>query len=198
MGQTTGELRADLERQRSELSHDLEAIGDRVSPSRIAQRRTASLRSGVQRAKDAVMGTATAAPHAATEQIGEVAGRAGETVSQVPDAARQQVQGNPLAAGLLAFSAGLVVATLLPETPPERQLARQIQPKLEDAASAVGSAAQEMREHLEPAAKDAAAELRDTAKESVSAVRDEAQQAGSTVAEEAKPASPTSSTTPSI
>jgi hypothetical protein len=143
------------------------------------------------------MGTATAAPGAAKEQVGEVAGRAGETIGQVPEAARQQVQGNPLAAGLLAFSAGLVVAALLPETPPERQLAQQIQPKLEDAAAEVGSAAQEMREHLEPAAKDAAAELRDTAKESVSAVKDEAQQAGSTVADEARSTSPASSTTPS-
>ena len=44
MGQTTGQLKTELEQRRADVSADLEALGDRVSPGRMADRRRAQLR----------------------------------------------------------------------------------------------------------------------------------------------------------
>src|SRR3954471_805237 len=58
MGQTAEELRGQLGEQRAEISRDLDAIGDRVSPQRMVERRKAAMRQRVSDIKDTVMGTA--------------------------------------------------------------------------------------------------------------------------------------------
>ena len=61
MGTRADELKSDLERQREALGEDLEAVGDRVSPGRVVERRRAALRQGFGRLRDRVMGTADSA-----------------------------------------------------------------------------------------------------------------------------------------
>ena len=56
MGTTPDELRNELEQQRESLSRDLVAIGDRVSPNRIVERRRMAVRQSFGRAREAVMG----------------------------------------------------------------------------------------------------------------------------------------------
>ena len=56
MGTTPDELRYELEQQRESLSRDLVAIGDRVSPGRMVERRKMAVRDSFGRARDAVMG----------------------------------------------------------------------------------------------------------------------------------------------
>ena len=58
MGQTTEDLRAQIADQRETLGRDLEAIGDRVSPTRMAERRKNAVRERWQSTKTRVMGTA--------------------------------------------------------------------------------------------------------------------------------------------
>ena len=116
--------------------------------------------------RERVMGTASStadtASHIASDAVG--------AVGQAPEATRRQVEGNPLAAGVLAFAAGLVVAALVPESESERAIAERVQPQVEQVASEVGEAASESVQHLRPAAQDAAEHLKDRAQQSVSTV----------------------------
>jgi ElaB/YqjD/DUF883 family membrane-anchored ribosome-binding protein len=166
MGQTTEELRAQVAEQREDLGRDLEAIGDRVSPGRMAQRRKAAVRERFSSAKDRVMGTA---------------GDARDAVSSVPQGAKNTIEGNPLAVGLIAFGTGLVIATLLPETRPEQQLVEKLQPSLESAASELGAAAQDTAQQLKPKIQEAAGQLKDHATEATSETADHAKQAAQEV-----------------
>ena len=56
MGQTAEELRGQLVYQRAEVSRDLDAIGDRVSPHRMVERRQAAVRQRFTDIKERVMG----------------------------------------------------------------------------------------------------------------------------------------------
>ncbi|HEX2384768.1 MAG TPA: DUF3618 domain-containing protein [Acidimicrobiales bacterium] len=162
MGQTTDELRSQIAEQRDDLGRDLEAIGDRVSPGRMAQRRKAAVRERFTSAKEHVMGTA---------------GDARDAVGSVPQSAKSTIEGNPLAVGLIAFGTGLVIATLLPETRPEQQLVEKMQPSLESAASEIGAAAKDTAEQLKPKVQDAANQLKDHAADAASHTTDQAKQA---------------------
>jgi len=174
MGQTTGELKAELERHRVEVGADLEAIGDRVSPGRMVERRRAQLSERVSGFKDRVMGSATEARSTVHEDARAVAG----AVADAPSAARRQVQGNPIAAGVIAFAAGVLVASALPESEPEQQLAEQMQPGLAQAAQESRTVAGEMAEHLEPAAKEATKEVAHHAQEAAEQVKEHAASGG--------------------
>jgi hypothetical protein len=171
MAQTTDELTLRIEEQRSVLGYHLDELGDKVSPRRMAERRKAAVRDRWWSVKDRVMGTADAG----SERAHEMKDEAMDAARRAPEAARRQYEGNPLAAGLLAFAAGLVVAAVLPETEKERELARSVQPHLEAAASEVGAVAQDSAEALKPAARDAAEH-----------VKQQAQQSGETVKEDAR------------
>jgi len=193
---STEQLRADLARQRGEITGTLEAIGDRVSPGRAVERKRAAVRNRLTSVKESVMGTPDFDPRAKAidlrDSAGAAAGAVGDTASAVagkvaeaPELASRQVQGNPLAAGLIAFGAGLLVATVLPESDPERRVARKVQPQLEDAARQAREIGQEVAADLKDQAGQAAEEVRATATDATQAVKDEAQQAGQQVRDEA-------------
>jgi hypothetical protein len=71
-----------------------------------------------------------------------------------PGAGAAACPGNPLAAGLIAFGAGWLVASLLPATEPEQQVAWQAR---DLAAEKVGPVAQQLGQ----TGREAAQELRD-------------------------------------
>ena len=170
MGQTTGQLKTELEQHRADVSADLEALGDRVSPGRMADRRRAQMRQSVTRMKDRVMGPASHSAQTVRDQAGEIAG----TVGDAPDAARRQVSGNPLAAGVIAFAAGVLVASMLPESEPEQRLAERVEPKLAEAVGETRDAAMEAAQHLKPAAEDAARDVAARARDSADQVKEQA------------------------
>ena len=58
MAEVSQELRHDIERIRDDLDHTLDALGERVSPRRIAQRRKDAVRVRATRMRTAVMGSA--------------------------------------------------------------------------------------------------------------------------------------------
>jgi len=182
MGQTTEDLKAQIADQRDTLGRDLEAIGDRVSPSRMAQRRKAAVREHWQSTKNRVMGSADTA----TNKLSDAASGMGEAVTSVPQRAAGVAEGNPLAVGLIAFGAGLVVATLLPETEREKKLAAKVQPTIEHAASEVGASAQGAIEQMKPAVQEAVDEVKSSTRESAQQVKEHATDAASQTAADAK------------
>jgi uncharacterized protein DUF3618 len=95
------QLRREIEQTQRGLSADVNALTEKVTPRRIVQRRMAHARSGITTMKDKVMGTA----------------------SNGTGAVRRRTEGNPLAAGLIAFGLGWLTASLLPASKREQQLA---------------------------------------------------------------------------
>jgi hypothetical protein len=191
MGTTAEELRRQLAEERAGISRDLEAIGDRVSPGRMMQRRRIAMRQRVTGIKDRVMGAAEGPQKvgsSAASAASTAASTAADTIRETPDMARRATEGNPLAAGLVAFGTGLVIATLLPETRAERTLTESVQPQLEQLASSAGQAAQEAAEAVKPVAQQAAQELKSSVQDSVATVKDQASQAASETKDHAKEA----------
>ena len=171
MGQSAAELRREIETTRGELGETLDAIGDRVSPGRMIERRKDRMSEGVRLVRDRVMGTAEQAGHAA----GDVAGDAMDTVRSAPDAARRQTQGNPLAAGAVAFGVGVLLASVFPASDTEKRAAEELMDKAEPLKQGVIEAGKEVAEHMKEPTRDAMEHLKDTAVESKESVQDVAQ-----------------------
>ena len=129
-----------------------------------------------QSIKDRVMGTI-----GGTERASELKSEVVDAARHSPETAREQVEGNPIAAGVLAFAAGLVVAALVPKTPQEQQLARSIQPHLETAATEAGQAARDGVAALEPKAREAAEHVKQQAQQSAAIVKEDAQDTASSL-----------------
>jgi hypothetical protein len=78
-------------------------------------------------AKDAVTDKA----YAAKDTVSEKASDAAEAVSEAPAALKRRTQGNPLAAGVIAFGLGMLVSSLITSSEKERQAVSQLQENLE-------------------------------------------------------------------
>jgi len=181
MGQSTEELTKQISGTRDDLAQDLNALHDKVSPSAIVGRRTAAAKGRVQQVRSRVMGTVQGAQEGASSAAGSVS----DTTHQALDTAEERFDGSPLAAGLVAFGAGVVVSALFPATEKETRAAHRLvdaakehgQP-LADEARSVG---QEMGAQLKETASEAAQQVKDSATESAERVRDEGQNAAESV-----------------
>ncbi|MEU5259365.1 DUF3618 domain-containing protein [Amycolatopsis sp. NPDC021455] len=175
-------IRREIEGTQRNLSTDVNALTEKVTPGRIVERRVGRMRTAFGNARDRVMGTAAGAASTTGDKVGSAASATGDklagAVSDAPASIRRGTQGNPLAAGLIAFGAGWLVSSLLPASDPERRLAGQ----------ATGLA----REHVAPAAQHAAEELKENLREPVrqaaDSVKSEAADAATTVKDEARSA----------
>jgi gas vesicle protein len=201
MAQNTLQVRRDIERIRAELDETLDALGDHVRPSRIAERRTRPLRRSFRSARERVMGTATSAVSSASDGVqgaqSQAAGAAGEVVDrarETPQWVAQETRGNPLMAGLVSFGVGLLVGSLAPATEAERHavdaMSDQLEPVRRQAVAAAASvkeeasgAASDAAQHLRDEVRDAAHDVQSTAQESAGAVKEQAQQGAREVAE---------------
>ncbi|MDT7802155.1 MAG: hypothetical protein QOI78_5588 [Actinomycetota bacterium] len=178
-------IRREIDATQRNLSTDVTTLTEKVSPSRIVERRIGRLRTAFGNTRDRVMGTAADQVSTASDKAGSVASTAqdkvssaADTVSGAPEQIRRGTQGNPLAAGLIAFGAGWLVSSLLPASEPERKLA--------------GQATDLAREQLAPVARHAAEELtdnlREPAQQAVESVKSEAADRTSAVKEQARSA----------
>ena len=113
------EIRADIERTRYNLSNDVDAMAEKVTPSSVAHRQVDKARGAVRDAvggvKDRVMGTAddvgtSVSDTASSAKYGvqSAAQDAGDAARRAPHQIKRQTQGNPLAAGLIALGCLLV------------------------------------------------------------------------------------------
>jgi gas vesicle protein len=202
------QIRRDIERTQADLSSDVNAFADKVSPGRIVERRVDRAKATVGRVKDTIMGsdprasaqqtgrhvadtvtgTASTAAGAVSDvastaagTVSDVASTAAQTVQEAPRVVRRQARGNPLAAGLIAFGAGWLISSLLPATRREQELAEQVKDH-----------AGELTQPLADAAGQAVGEVRgnltEPVRQAVDQVRSTATEAGQTVAEESRSA----------
>jgi len=220
-------IRREIERTQTNLSQDVDALTEKVTPAKIVERRVDRARDAATRLRDKVMGSnpVQASGHAASgvrstasdaaDRVSSTASAAASTVQdaassatgtmqnaasaaagtvqdaastavgavqEAPQAIRRQTQGNPLAAGLIAFGVGWLVSSLLPATRREQELADQ----------ATQQAKQVAQDKVAPVAQQVAGEvkdnLREPAQQAVESVKSTAQDAKQTVTEEGKSA----------
>lgn len=176
------EIRAEIERTRASISENVDAIGETVSPANVVARQKEKAKDAVTSLKDKVMGSGDGPSDQgpsrlslAGEQISDATSAVGASVQQAPQAVRQRAQGNPLAAGLIAFGVGWLAASLLPSSQRERDLAEQAKAKAEPLVDEVKKSATDIVEELKPAARAAADDVKATAADGVQAVKAEGQ-----------------------
>ena len=163
MAATAQELKEEIEERRRAVDDDLEAIGDKVSPSKVARRRADAVGSKLSSAKTAVMGSA-----------GDAAGSVRSGATAIPGQISSTAQGNPLAAGLVAFGLGLVVAAALPASDAERRAAASVDPLLDDLAHTAVEQGRTAAAELEAPLQEAVHDVADAATRGATAVKDTA------------------------
>jgi hypothetical protein len=178
------QIRADIERTRADLSDDVDALADQVNPKNVARRQVEKVTGAATSVKDAVMGTASDAGGS----VGSAASSMGDAASGAPAMARSRTRGNPLAAGLVAFGAGLLVASLLPASEKEAQAAGAVKEKAEPLKQEATSVAKEAAEHLKEPAREAVDSVKETATEAAQTVKAEGTSAAQDVRADAQDA----------
>ena|ERR1700712_2629997 len=181
MSDDPNEIRANIEATRYELSNNVDALADKVTPAKIAERQTEKVKGAFRGARDRVMGAASDASDNASSAVGS----AGDTVSDAAHTAVAKAQGSPLAIGLIAFGAGLLAASLLPASTREKELASNIKESAQPLVDHVTDAAKEVAGNLKEPAQDAANAVKDTATDAASSVQSEATSAVSDVQDQA-------------
>jgi uncharacterized protein YjbJ (UPF0337 family) len=196
-------LRAQIAETRSNLSRDVNALGEAVSPSNVARRQAEKVTDGVKDAgrslKEKIMGSdnpydnnspglgqrahgaadaAQGAAQDARHAVADAAGSARDAVSDAPAMARRKTQGNPLAAGLVALGAGWLIGSLLPASERERELAVSAKEQAQEFSQPVmdeaKAMAQDIVDDVRPQAEQAVEDLKGTAQEGLDHVKDEA------------------------
>ncbi|MGI5191793.1 DUF3618 domain-containing protein [Promicromonospora sp. CA-289599] len=193
------EIREEIERTRAELSNDVDTLGDKVNPSNVARRKVDQAKSGIARVKDRVMGSAhdtMGSAQGATHDLADrsrgaassVADSARHTVSSVAETAgsaprkvREQTQGNPLAAGLVAFGLGLVVASLVPSSRVEQRAVKATEDKAAPFVEGAKSTAAELVHDLEQPARESVEAVGNAAKDAARTVGEHGREAASDI-----------------
>lgn len=144
--------------------------------------------SKLQSAKESTMGAATHAAEStretlssAREHVSQAGERASAATHDAVTGVREQTEGNPLAAGLVAFGIGWLVSSLLPASEAETQVAQR-------AGELAGEHSGPVREEAKQAASEVGQSLQEHAQDAAQQVKERTQEAAGTVREEAKSA----------
>ncbi len=170
MGETTEELKRDIEDTRASMSGTLEAIGDRVSPGRMLERRRNRIVLWFTNARHRVMGKA----EDISGQITDTAHSVGSAPAAGLDAMRANTSGAPLVAGGVAFGVGILVGSLVPPTRTERQLGPRALKAAEPLTEELKDAGQQLIDELKEPVAEAVRDVKETAQAGARQVRETA------------------------
>lgn len=185
MGQSTQELRQEIEDARTNMSRDLDAIGDRVSPRRIAERRVERTRGWFSSAREHVFGLADHAKTRGSDGMHDVADSLSErahavtgSVGEAPHVATRRAQGNPMAAGAVAFGVGFLASLLARPTQAEQDVVSRVadkaQPLVEPIKEQLGEAAHHVADTVKEQGSTFVEDVRADAGERVAGLKDTA------------------------
>jgi gas vesicle protein len=197
-------IRSDIEATRARLGTNVDAVADKVTPSNIVHRQTdkvtESVKGAVSGVKEKIMGAADSATTTVQDKVHSGAGHtgnalhstgdslhgakdtaaaklsdAGTALSHTPDQVKAKTQGNPLAAGLIAFGAGMLISSLIPASQKEREAADQLKTAAQPLATQVTDAAKDMVQDLKEPAQEAMENVKATATDAAQNVKAEGQ-----------------------
>ncbi|MDR6414406.1 DUF3618 domain-containing protein [Pseudarthrobacter sulfonivorans] len=198
MSENPDDIRSDIEATRARLGTNVDAVADKVSPSNIVHRQTDKVRDAVFGVKEKVMGTADDATtrlhdgvHARTDSAGNALHDAGAAIGDAPHQVKAKTQGNPMAAGLIAFGAGLLLSSLIPASEKEREAADALKSAAEPLTTELTEAAKDMAEGLKEPAREAMENVKATATDAAEHVKAEGQTAAADVKDRATDAKDT-------
>lgn len=194
------QIQRNIERTRASLSADVDRLNEKVSPTKAVGRRVDRIKGTATTVKERVMGstdegnglraagdTVSSGASSAKEAVSSAASSVGEAASAAPQAVRRQTQGNPLAAGVIAFGIGWLLSSLPPATQREQEVAKLAEDKVGELAEPLTEKAKEVASNLQQplqqsveevksAATDAAAETADQARSAAADVKEPLQQ----------------------
>jgi uncharacterized protein YjbJ (UPF0337 family) len=209
MAEEPDRLRQDIENTRASLTRDVDLLAEKTSPKKVAQRRWTSV-------KEKVMGSSEHAKHVAGDTAGTVQDKASSAVSTVQDkasqvgdkassaasevadtvrsaprAVTQQTQGNPLAAGIIAFGVGMLAATLIPVSDAERRAGQQLKDNAGDLTDKVKDVASEMKDDVSGSVQHAVGQVKETAQDAAQTTKQQAQSSAQDAKEQTRQAAQT-------
>jgi uncharacterized protein YjbJ (UPF0337 family) len=116
-----------------------------------------------------------------------------DTVRGAPQAVAQQTQGNPLAAGIIAFGVGMLAATLIPVTDAERRAGQELKERGSDLTDKVKDVASDLKDDVQGTVQEAAGQVKETARDAAQTTRDQAQSSAQDVTDQSRQAASSSS-----
>jgi ElaB/YqjD/DUF883 family membrane-anchored ribosome-binding protein len=187
MTQDSAQIRAQIEETRYALSTDVNTLADTARPGNIARRQVGRVRGTAGRARDRVMGSApdlgqardsvsssaSSALDSARSSVSDAASTTGDAISGAPEQIRQQTQGNPLAAGLIAFGVGWLASALIPASEPEQRAAAAVKDNLEPVQQKITDAGRTVAENLREPAQQAVESVKQTAQDAAQRTKQE-------------------------
>jgi hypothetical protein len=206
MAEEPDRLRQDIENTRASLTRDVDLLAEKTSPAKVAQRRWTAVKEKVMgsseharsvtsdaagsvqdKARDAA-GTVQDKARDAAGTVQEKAAGAADAVRGAPQAVTRQAQGNPLAAGIIAFGVGMLAATLVPVTDAERRAGAQLKDNAEGLTDKVKDVAGEMKGDLSGTVQQAAGQLKETAQDAAQTTKAQAQSSAQDATQQTKQA----------
>jgi len=189
VGQSTEELTSQIEDTRRRMASDLDTLQDRVSPSAIVERRKQAVRGRFSSMKERVMGTTHNATGSVSSAASAASSAAGDAGASVASSAQDRYEGAPLAAGLIAFGTGVVLASMLPASRAEAEAAHRVVETVKDRGGPLldeaRAAGQEVVENVKESATQSAQHVKDSAQASAQAVQGEARSSAESVRDQA-------------
>ncbi|MER6118085.1 DUF3618 domain-containing protein [Streptomyces sp. NPDC001743] len=200
MGTNPEELKHEVDDTRARLAHNVDRLADKAAPRKVARRKADHAQHRLTALKERVMGSAdhmTGAPppqkaqdlarsarstaSEAGDSVRRTADQVGQSVQEAPEEVTRRTQGNPLAAGIIAFGAGMLAAALLPVSEAEERAGSQLREHSDEllgpARQTAQEAAQDLREGMRRPATEALESVKSTAREAAEATRQQAQEA---------------------
>lgn len=144
------------------------------------------VRQNAQQAVGTVSDRVSDTASSAAGTVSDAASATADAVQAAPQAIRQQTQGNPLAAGLVAFGVGWLVSSLLPASRREQELAEQAKDRASELSGPLAQIAGEVKENLAGPAQQAVESVRSSAVEAGQTVAEEGRSAAGDVQEQAR------------
>lgn len=202
------QLAADTRRTQDALRTNVSQLTEQVNPDRFVGTRREKLGQGLSAVKDRVMGVATTAASTAADAAHDAADTATQSArsaaGSVQDAAHnadasardgagsgavaERTQGNPVAAGLIAFGAGWLLSSLLPASTAEQAAAEQLGEHADGLIDPVKKSVAEAADTLAEPARDAARSVQQTAAEAANRTTEHARSAAGEVSDHAQDA----------
>jgi hypothetical protein len=193
MGKSTGEVREEIDQTRQEMGRTIDEIADRTSPRRVLERRRQRFASRWRSVRESVMGTAQGASsavddgnHGMVGSIQEQASNVAESARTAPQQIAQQARGNPVAAGLVAFGGGLLLASLLPPTETEQKAAAKLREESQPLQDELVQAGRQVADEVQTSARESAEQVKQRASEAADVVKQDARSSAQTVKDTAK------------
>jgi uncharacterized protein YjbJ (UPF0337 family) len=186
-------LKHDIEKTRASLTRDVDLLAEKTSPRQVARRRWTAV-------KERVMGTTEDTRYAAREQAHRISGKASDLsgtasekasaaadkVREAPQAVARQTQGNPLAAGIIAFGVGMLTASLMPVTDAERRAGQQLKDHSGELTEKAKEVATELKDEVGGTVQQAAGQVRDTARDAAQTTKETAKSDAQDVRDQAR------------